>query len=151
MTKVLPSKTYFTAELCNNIDIFFNCLNVRNQKEGLVKRKPFLQLFQSTNDERSYWLENVFLKYLFDWKSSIMARDGNFSQNARVCMFLSWQTFERLQIIVYSVTGYVKYLLNSSLKFVLREKFNQDVVEEYFGRQRGFGKRNNNPTLLDFG
>ena len=32
-------------------------------------------------------------KYLFDWKSSEMTRDGNFSQNARDCKFLNWQTF----------------------------------------------------------
>ena len=80
-----------------------------------------------------------------------MTRDGNFSQNARDRMFLSWQTFEGLQITVYSITECVKYLLNSGLKFVLTEKFNQDVVEEYFGRQRGFGRQNDNPTLLKFG
>ena len=146
-----PQEFHGTAELCEKIDKFFNCLNVRNQKEGLVKCKPFLQPFQSTYDGRFYWLENVFLKYLFDWKSSVMTRDENVSQNARDPMFLSSQTFEGLQITVYSVTERVKYLLNSGLKFVLTEKFNQHVVEEHFGRQRGFGRWNDNPTLLEFG
>ena len=80
-----------------------------------------------------------------------MTRDENVSQNARDPMFLSSQTFEGLQITVYSVTERVKYLLNSGLKFVLTEKFNQDVVEEHFGRQRDFGRWNDNPALLEFG
>ena len=73
------------------------------------------------------------------------------SQSARDRMFLSWETFEGLQITVWSVVECVKYLLNSGLKFVLIEKFNQDVVDEYFNRKRGSGRRNDNPTLLEFG
>ncbi len=37
------------------------------------------------------------------------------------------------------------------MEFVLTEKFNQDVVEENFGRQRSFGRRNDNPSLYQFG
>ena len=80
-----------------------------------------------------------------------MTHNGNFAQNARDRMFLSWPTSKGLQITVYSVAESVKYLLNSVLKFVPTEKFNQDVVEEYFGRQRSFCRRNDNPTLLAFG
>ena len=89
-----PQELHGTAELCEKMDKFFDYLNVRNEKESLVKRKHFLQPFQSTDDEKFYWLKNVFLKYLFDWKSSAMTCDENFSQNARNRMFLSRQTFE---------------------------------------------------------
>ena len=58
-----------------------------------------------------------------------MTCDGNFSQNARDCIFLNWQPFEGLQITVYSACECMKYLLNSGLKIALTEKFNQDVVE----------------------
>ena len=37
------------------------------------------------------------------------------------------------------------------MPFVLTEKFNQDCVEEYFGRQRGLSRRNDNPTIQQFG
>ena len=57
---------------------------------------------------------------------------GTFLKNARDCMFLSWQMFVRWQITVYSVTEWVKYILNSGLKFVQTKKLNQDVVEEHF-------------------
>ena len=60
--------------------------------------------------------------------------------------FLTGKHFRELQITVYSVTECLKYLLNSGLKLFLTEKFNQDVAEEYFGRQREFGRRNDNPT-----
>lgn len=59
------------------------------------------------------------------------------TQNARDHMFLSWKTFERLQITVYSVNECVKYLLNSGLQFVLTEKFNQNIVEEQTEVNRG--------------
>ena len=34
---------------------------------------------------------------------------------------------------------------------MLTECFCQDVLEEYFGRQRGIGRRNDNPTVFQFG
>ena len=34
---------------------------------------------------------------------------------------------------------------------MLIEPFCQDVLEEYFGRQRGIGQRNDNPTVFQFG
>ena len=37
------------------------------------------------------------------------------------------------------------------MSFVLIERFNQDVLEEYFGRHRSIGRRNDNPDLHNFG
>ena len=37
------------------------------------------------------------------------------------------------------------------MSFVLTETFNQDCVEENFGRHRGLGRRNENPSLIQFG
>ena len=34
---------------------------------------------------------------------------------------------------------------------MLTERFCQDVFEEYFGRQQGIGRRNDNPTVFQFG
>ena len=42
-------------------------------------------------------------------------------------------------------------MLDQGFDFVLSERFCQDVVEEYFGRQRSLGRRNDNPTLHQFG
>ena len=66
-------------------------------------------------------------------------------------MFTSWQTYERLQISVYSLIEATKFLLTEGFEFVLTERVCQDVLEEYFGRQRSLGRRNNNPTLKEFG
>lgn len=35
-------------------------------------------------------------------------------------------------------------------KFILTEKFCQDAVEIYFGKQRAKGRRNENPTVQQF-
>ena len=45
----------------------------------------------------------------------------------------------------------IKFLLNSGVKYVLSEKFCQDDVENYFGRQRAIGRRRDNPTVRDVG
>ena len=37
------------------------------------------------------------------------------------------------------------------MKYVLTEKFTQDLMELYFGLQRACGFTNNNPTLQQFG
>ena len=146
-----PQGTQATSELCDKMDKFFDCLNVRNQIEGIKKRKAFLEPYRDINDHRFEWLINVFLKYLADWKLSTQNRPGNFTKNARERMFLSWQTYEGLQITVYSVVEATKFLLENGMNFVLTEKFNQDVVEEYFGRHRSLGRRNDNPTIYQFG
>ena len=67
-------------------------------------------------------------------------------------MFLSHQAYEGLRITVNSVIECVKFLLSEGgMKYVLTERFNQDVAEENFGRHRGVGRRNENPTLHMFG
>ena len=71
--------------------------------------------------------------------------------NAQSKMFISWQTYEGLQITTYSLIECIKFLLNSGVKYVLSEKFCQDDVENDFGRQRAIGRRRDNPTVRDVG
>ena len=140
-----------TAEFCLQLDKFFDCLNVRSREEGNFKRKDAIKPYTSHDDERLKWLENTFLKYLADWKKSTEDRPGNFSPTDRQKMFLSLQTYEGLQMTVYSVIEVTKFLLSKGMTFVLTNRFNQDVVEEYFGRQRSLGRRSDNPNIWQFG
>ena len=66
-------------------------------------------------------------------------------------MFISWQTYEGIQISVHSVTEATKYLLAQGMEFVLAERFNQDCVKEYFGRQTSAGCWSDNPSISQFG
>ena len=151
LLKFGPPEASETAKFCLLMDSFFDCTNVRNTSEWEQKRKPFLKPYESVTDERFDWLENVFLKYFLDWKSSIENRAGNFTVNAQSKMFISWQTYEGLQITTHSLIECIKFLLNSGVKYVLSEKFCQDDVENYFGRQRAIGRRRDNPTVRDVG
>ena len=45
----------------------------------------------------------------------------------------------------------VKFLPSEGMEFVLSERFCQDLLEEYFGRQRERGRFNDNPTVQAFG
>lgn len=66
-------------------------------------------------------------------------------------MFLSWQTYEGLQMTTHSVVEAAKFLLDEGMEYVLTERYCQDSVEEYFGNQRKkLGRRNDNPDIRTF-
>ena len=53
--------------------------------------------------------------------------------------------------IVNSIVELTKELLGMpGCKYVLTGKFNQDPLEHFFGKQRGAGGRNDNPTVQQF-
>ena len=139
-----------TANFCLAMDKFFDCMNVRNTSEQILKAKPFLKPYKSTDDEKFIWLDQ-FLEYLRFWKVSIDDRPGSFSQAARSNMFLSWQTYEGIQISILSLKEVTPYLLRNDFSYVLSRKFCLDNLENYFGFQRAIGRRKSNPTVYDTG
>ena len=151
LTTYYGDDTSETALFCENMDNFFDALNVRNTSEGDQKRKNFLKPYRYIDDPRFDWLQNVFLKHLSDWKGSIEERQGQFTVNAKDHMFISWQTYEGIQTSMHSVIETTKYLLAQGMEFVLIERFNQDCAEEYFGPQRTAGCQSNNPSISQFG
>eukprot|EP00795_Rhopilema_esculentum_P016139 gene16139-7501_t len=66
-------------------------------------------------------------------------------------MFISKQTYEGLQITVYSAVECVQQLLRSGMPYVLTERFSQDDCEEYFSCQRAIGRSSENPNMQQFG
>ena len=66
-------------------------------------------------------------------------------------MFISHQTYEGLQTTVYSFIEVCKFLLQHGVPYVLSERFCQDDLENYFGRQRAIGRRRDNPSIRDVG
>ena len=133
-------------------DNLFDCLNVRNTTECITKQKPFLSPYTSVDDERFEWLMSTFLPYLTNWKNSIESRPGGpYSNTDKARMFISWQTHGALIITTHSSIDQIKYLLNHQVKYVLTERFCQDPLENYFGRQRSMGRRRDNPNLRTFG
>ena len=103
------------------------------------------------NDFRFNWLENSFLKFFEEWKQSIERHPGNFTRNAKHRTFISHQTYEGLQITVFSTIEATKYLLSLGCSYVLTEKFNQDSLEEHFGNIRSVNRQNDNPSLYQLG
>lgn len=65
---------------------------MRNTTEVYQKRKDYLKPYANMNDLRFNWLDNDFLKKLYEWKQNIENRQGQFSQNAKDHMFLLWKT-----------------------------------------------------------
>ena len=77
---------------------------------------------------------------------------SDYDKAAKDKMFISRQTHIGLRITAHSIVDCVKYMLkNTSCKYVLTERFCQDPLENYFGRQRSLGARKDNPTLRKIG
>eukprot|EP00794_Sanderia_malayensis_P011563 gene11563-12758_t len=146
-----PKEASATAEFCEKMDMFFDCLNVRDTKEHLLKRKPFLMPYVSPDDSRFAWLEGEFLKYFQDWQKSIESKPGKFSKSEKQAMFISPQTYKGLQITIYSFIEACKFLLENGVQYILSERFCQDDLENYFGRQRAIGHRRDNPNIRSVG
>ena len=115
------------------MDQFFDCLNVRSLTDWEHKRKELLRPYTTVNDIRFKWLRDEFLKFFENWLDSINLREGEYTVDQRSKIFLASQTYEGLKITVNSVIECVQFLLNSGVKDVLRERFCQDTLEEYFG------------------
>ena len=146
-----PPEAAGTAKFCTIMDEFFDIVNIKNVQDHEDKLKPSLAPFESCDDPRLLWLKEVFLKYFNDWLTSINARPGDFTKNAKANMFISWQTFEGIKITVYSMIELIKYLLSNGVSYILTERFCQDPLENYFGSQRSMGARKDNPPLRDIG
>ena len=50
-----PPEASATAKLCEMVDGFFDCLNVRSKTEHVMKRKPFLAPYTSPDDRRYFF------------------------------------------------------------------------------------------------
>ena len=146
-----PPEAIATARYCEMFDSFFDCLNVRNCDKYKTKQKPFLKPYSTTDDVRFDWLLDTFLPYFAEWKHSINSRPGSFTNNEKSRMFIFWQTYEAVLISTHSSIELVRFLLNRNVKYVLTERFCQDPLENYFGRQRSMGHRRDNPNLQLFG
>ena len=85
------------------------------------------------------------------WKVSIDGRPVNFSQAARSNIFLSWQTYEGIQISILSLKEVIPYLLRNGFNYVFSGKFCHNDLENYFGFQRTIGYRKSNPKIMTQG
>ena len=140
-----------TAQFCDMVNKFFDCLNVRSTTKHVRKRNNFLAPYSSSNDERFDWLKNTFLVYLEEWHTATQHRPGVFSKDDRAKMFISLQTYQGLKITIYSLIEVTKFLLSEGLQFVLSKRFCQDLIKEYFGHQQARRGYSDNPTVQSFG
>ena len=150
-----------TADLCMMMDKCFDLLNIKNDIEHTISIKEFLTPFTSPNAKKFKWLINDFLSYFEIWQESI---EGNFTTANKKKMFLSHQTYTDILINMHSIIEMVSYLLRDGTddnycynddddirKFVSTGRMSQDPTEEKFGRHRVAGRRNEHPSLYQFG
>ena len=89
-------------------------------------KKTFLKPYESVDDIRLTWLDEI-LQYFKSWKEYIETRnDANYRENTKRKIFISWQSYEGLQINVPSFREVCKFLLQQRIPFILLERFCQD-------------------------
>eukprot|EP00795_Rhopilema_esculentum_P014945 gene14945-6090_t len=115
---------------------------VLNDTVAVCLDKPY----SDVSDSRSIWLDQ-FLQYFFQWKDSIR----NFSENARSSIFISWQKYESLRTSVLPFKEVSQFFLQNGVPYVLSNRFFQDDLENYFGRQGEIGSRRDNPSVRGIG
>ena len=130
LTTYGPAEARETAKYCYMFDKYFDCMNSRNTTEAHRKQKPDLARNESEGDNRFDWLVNTFLAYLQNWKKSIEATP-NITASQKAKMFISWQTYETLQINIHSTIELIRYLLSHGVGYILTERFSQDPLENY--------------------
>ena len=85
-------------------------------------------------------------------KNSIENKPEQFTKNDKSNTFLSWQTYEGLLLTFHSFVEATKYLLlHGGVAYVLSEKFCQDTLENYFGKQGAIRARRDKPNIHDVG
>ena len=116
------------------------------------------------------WLENDFIGYLNKWEDSAKSRTG-FSEGEKVMMTLSRETSEGIRIAgnyivhnscllclfytmftVKSFCEMAQYLLQlPGVDSLLSNRLCcQDLLEQFFGKQRQRGATNDNPNIQQF-
>ena len=138
-----------TVKLVKLMDKFFDCANCRSLNEGIYKRKDNLKPYRDVADPRLQWMENGFLQHFTDWRTSVEARPGVFTKGERNKMMLSHQTLKGLEITARSLVALVRFLLQQGAPFVLTAHFNQDPIEQEFGKARQSGGAWDHPTVYD--
>ena len=106
--------------------------------------------FRSVNDWRFSWLCKFFLKSFQHWLNSVQQHQGNFTKDAGRKIFILWQTYEEWKISFNSIIEATQFLLWHQTKYVLTESFCEDLLENWFVRQRSLESRQDNPSMTDF-
>lgn len=117
-------------------------------------KNPDKKPFTSINDSRLDWLQNDFIYYFEDWKSTIESRrkrnGEEFTLQEKNKMILSHATLNGLCFTALSLVNITKEMFSLGAKNVGMRNISQDILESFFGNVRGRGY-NKNPTLAEFG
>ena len=100
------------------------------------------------NDDRLIWLITDFVPQLQLWQKENIQK---FGCGALKKSFLSSPTYEGLCAATLGMVALVRDLLLLGLPCVSTRRISQDSLESFFGFQRSFGRRHDNPSIHEFG
>ena len=113
-----------TANICELMDKWFDCLNGRHTHQGNRTRNHNLDPYYNVDDSRLWFFMEEFLGYINDWEDEV-DRIADLSASEKNRLKLSYQTVEGLRITSVSFVALVQDLFADGAKFILPEKLNQ--------------------------
>lgn len=96
----------------------------------------------SVADWRLTWLQDVFIKYLEDWKREV--EEEHTGENKRL---MAKPTLNGLLFTTRNMIRLTTRLLNHGMKHVALKILTQDVLEATFGSLRAAGRFSRNPDI----
>lgn len=122
-----------TMDFTLRFNDLFDALNRNNPKEGISFGSKDLRVLASS----LHWLNN--------WEKEVVC--GKTLRSS----LLTCQTAEGLRVTILSTLEITRYLLKEcQFKYVLTGKFNQDVLERFFGIIRQAGGQDDHPSMPTF-
>ena len=165
-----------TVRFIRMVNKFFDCLNGAHESQHVKTRNANLKPHSDEADERFDWLENVFLRYIVDWrkqatedceklkqqrKGEKMKKQGEQSKLSRGQIrdedpkrrMLSLQTQQGIEMAIKSFSGATRYLIQVAKMsndpiFINARAFSQDHLDNYLSRQRAAGGGSSNPNVF---
>lgn len=134
-----------TVKFIREVNDFFDCINGAHSEHGNRTRNENLKPYTSQDDARFAKLQG-FYRYLSDWKEEI-DKKPKFTREEKQKMFISEATFEGVEITVGGIIGAIIFLLSKGMKYVNARTFDQDCLEQYFGKVRAGLGGGTNPNV----
>ena len=113
------------------------------------KENKFFAPYEKDDDWRFQYFEEEVLKFFSDWENDVTKRKGKFRKEDRAKMFISIESYESLKVSVHGFIGAVRFLLSKGALSIHGRKFNQDKLEQYFGKLRMAGGGRDAPGVQD--
>ncbi|KAJ1528910.1 hypothetical protein ONE63_007279 [Megalurothrips usitatus] len=133
-----------TVDFILLVNDVFDYLNGAHTQHGKRTANPKLNPYTDPEDQRFEKLMGV-LKYFLDWETEVKAK--SVSAKIKEKMLLARATLDGIEITINAFIRATQYMLKEEKAYFINARvYNQDPLEQYFGKQRASLGGKSNPN-----